>query len=133
MFFFVFNNRLPFAQSKDLVAPIEGINTEQSLWRFWKNTKKELRLDRKQYKKQFEKMTHKEITFEDDYLYLKWKDRGILVLAELNKELRIAEIEDVDSWDYPKPTKIAKDIIKEIKNLINTYFAKLGYTTKYIL
>lgn len=77
-------------------------------------------------------MKHCDIIFEDDYIYVKWNDRGIWVSAELNEELKTVEIDAIDSWDYPKSHKMGKDTVKEIKSVINTYFAGLGYTTKYI-
>ncbi len=129
---YLFNNKFPFADSTDMLDPIKDIDPEQSLWDFWKTMKKELVSDDKNMKKRFEKMKHRDIIFEDGYIYLKWEDHGLWISVELNEELRMAEIDPIDSWDYPKPHKIAKATIKEIKTLINTYFAGLGYTTKYI-
>lgn len=129
---YLFNNRFPFTNSPDMLDPIKDFNPEQSLWSFWRTTKKELILEDKQNQKRFEKMAHREIVLEDDYLYLKWKDRGVWLSVEFNEELRTAEIDAIDSWDYPKINKISKDTIKELKNLIDAHFAQLGYTTKYI-
>ena len=129
---YLFNNKFPFADSPDMLDPIKDMDPEQSLWDFWKRTKKELILDDKESKKRFEKMKHRDILFEDGYIYLKWEDHGLWISVELNEELRMAEIDPIDSWDYPKSHKIAKATIKEVKTLINTYFAGLGYTTKYI-
>lgn len=128
----LFNNKFPFADSPDMLDPIKDIDPEQSLWLFWKTMKNELVSDNKNTKKRFEKMKHGDIVFEDDYIYLKWEDHGLWISVEINEELRTAEIDALDSWDYPKSHKIAKATIKEIKTLINTYFAGLGYTTKYI-
>ncbi len=129
---YLFNNKFPFADSPDMLDPIKDMDPEQSLWDFWKTMKKELVSDDKNMKKRFEKMKHRDIIFEDGYIYLKWEDDGLWISVELNEELRTAEIDAIDSWDYPKSHKIAKATIKEIKTLINTYFAELGYTTKYI-
>ena len=129
---YLFNNKFPFADSPDTLDPIKDMDPEQSLWDFWKTMKKELVSDDKNTKKRFEKMKHRDILFEDGYIYLKWEDHGFWISVELNEELRMAEIDPIDSWDYPKSHKIAKATIKEIKTLINTYFAGLGYTTKYI-
>lgn len=129
---FLFNNRFPFANSPDIVDPIKDINPEQSLWSFWRTTKKEFLLENRQTKKRFEKMAHKEIIFEDDYLYLKWKDRGVWLSVDLNEEQKTAEIDAIDTWDYPKANKIAKDTIQKVKSLIDVYFAQLGYTVQYI-
>ena len=129
---YLFNNKFPFADSPDMLDPIKDMDPEQSLWDFWKTMKKELVSDDKNMKKRFEKMKHRDIIFEDGYIYLKWEDHGLWISVELNEELRMAAIDPIDSWDYPKSHKIAKATIKEIEILINTYFAGLGYTTKYI-
>ena len=129
---YLFNNKFPFADSPDMLDPIKDMDPEQSLWDFWKMTKKELVSDDKNTKKRFEKMQQRDIVFEDGYIYLKWEDHGLWISIELNEELRSVEIDTIDSWDYPKSHKIAKATIKEIKTLINTYFAGLGYTTNYI-
>lgn len=126
----LFHNRFPFADSPDTLDPIKDVDLEQSLWSFWKTTKKELGSDNKT-KKRFEKMAHREIVLDDGYIYLKWKDHGIRVPVELNEELRNAQMDAISFWDYPKSHKIAKDTVKEIISFINTYFAGLGYTTKY--
>ena len=129
---YLFNNKFPYADSPDTLDSINDLNPEQSIWNFWRTTKKELISDYKKVKKRFAKMEHRDIIFEDGCIYLKWKDRGVLVPVELNDELRTAEIDVIDSWDYPKSNKIAKDTVKEIKSLISTYFAGLGYIVKYI-
>lgn len=128
----LFDNKFPFADSPDTLEPIKDIDPEQSLWAFWSTTRKELILGDKETKKRFEKMKHRDIVFEDDLVYVKWNDRGIWVSAELNEELKTAEIDAIDAWDFPKSNKIAKDTVQELKKLIDTYFARLGYITKYI-
>ena len=129
---YLFHNKFPFSDSPDTLDPMKDINPEQSLWNFWKATKKELIMEDKEFKKRFKKMQHSDIFLEDGYIYLKWEDRGIGVSVELNEELRIAEIDAIDTWNYPKSNKIAKETVKKIKSLINTYFAGLGYVVKYI-
>ena len=128
----LFNGKLTFANSPDAVDPIKDIDTEQSLWSLWRNMKKELILDEKEAKKRYENMAHKELIFDDGYVYLKWEDKGIWVSVELDEETKFAEIDEIDSWYYPKQNKIAKTTIKEIKGIINSYFADLGYTTRFI-
>ena len=129
---YLFNNRFPFADSPDMLDSVKDMDPEQSLWEFWKTMKKELVSDDQSTKKRFEKMKHGDIVFEDGYIYLKWEDYGLWLMVELNEELKIAEIDLIDSWDYPKSHKIAKATVKEIKNYLNTYFAGLGFTAKYI-
>ena len=128
----LFNGKLTFANSPDVVDPIKDMNPEQSLWFFWRNMKKELISDEKEAKKRYEKMVHKELIFDDGYVYLKWEDKGIWVSVKLDEETKFAEIDEIDSWYYPKQNKIAKTTIKEMKGIINSYFAELGYTTRFI-
>lgn len=128
----LFNGKLTFANSHDAVDPIKDIDPEQSLWSFWRNMKKELISDEKEAKKRYENMAHNELIFDDGYVYLKWEDKGIWVSVKLDEETKFAEIDEIDSWYYPKQNKIAKTTIKEIKGIINSYFADLGYTTRFI-
>lgn len=129
---YLFNNKFTFSTSPDTLKPINDMNPEKSLWDFWKKTKRELILNEKESKKRYEKMNNGDIVFEDGYIYLKWQERGVWVAVELIEDLKIAEIDVGCFWDYPKPQRIAKATIKEIETLINTYFAKQGYTTKYV-
>ncbi len=129
---FLFHNKLPLADSPDFLDPMDDIDPEESLWSFWKKTKKDLISDEKGIKKRLEKMEHGEIVLKDDSLYLKWEDRGICASVELNQELRTAQISEIEFWSYPKSHKIAKDTIQELKSFLNTYFARLGYTTQYL-
>ena len=94
--------------------------------------KKEIKLDIGKDKKRFKKMTHKELIFEGGYIYLKWEERGIWLSVEVDEELKKAKIDPVNYWYYPKSNKIAKDTVKEIKGIINSYFFEQGYTTEYI-
>ena len=128
----LFNGKLTFANSPDAIDPIKDTDPEQSLWSFWRNMKKELISDEKETKKRYEKMVHKELIFDDGYIYLKWEDKGIWVSVEIDEKTKIVEIDAIDSWYYPKQNKIAKTTIKEMKGIINSYFAELGYTTKFI-
>lgn len=128
----LFNGKLTFANSPDAIDPIKDTDPEQSLWSFWRNMKKELISDEKETKKRYEKMVHKELIFDDGYIYLKWEDKGIWISVEIDEKTKIAEIDAIDSWYYPKQNKIAKTTIKEMKGIINSYFAELGYTTKFI-
>lgn len=129
---YLFNNRLPLTYSQEKLDPYNDFDPEQSLWDFWKTMKKELVTSDKKKKKRFEKMAHGCIVFEDECIYLKWKDRGLLVSVELNEEQGTAVIDPLNLWDYPKSNKIAKSDIIEIRKLINTYFSELGFTAKYI-
>jgi hypothetical protein len=131
----LFNNKFTFGDSHDMLELPKGlkdIDFEQSLWSFWKSSKKECKDDDKKLKKRYENMNHKDIIFEDSCIYLKWEERGVLIPVEINEETKETEIEPIDYWDYPKTNKIAKQTEKEIKKLLDAYFSEQGYTVKYI-
>lgn len=129
---YLFNNRFTFAKSPYVLETKSHLDPEQSLWSFWKSMKRELISTQAEAKKRYGKMKHREITFENGYIYLKWEDRGIWVSAELNDETKEVEVDVIDSWYYPKANKIGKQTVTEIKSLINAYFADLGYSVKYL-
>ncbi|MBO7303375.1 MAG: hypothetical protein J6U68_04230 [Clostridia bacterium] len=128
---YLFNNKFDLANSPDTVQT-NDIDPEQSLWCFWKNMKKELISNDKELKKRYGKMKHRDIIFEDGCVYLKWEERGVWLSVEINEEMKEAAVDEIDSWYYPKPNQIAKETVKEIKEIIDVYFAELGYTTNYI-
>lgn len=68
---------------------------------------------------------------KDGCLYLKWKARGIWPSVEMDDKRRIAWIEAIDFWAYPKHSRIAKGTARQIRSLIDAHFAALGYTTRY--
>ena len=76
-------------------------------------------------------MQHRELFVKDGCLYLKWKARGIWPSVEMDDKRRIAWIEAIDFWAYPKHSRIAKDTARQIRSLIDAHFAALGYTTRY--
>ena len=129
---YLFNNRFTYSESPEMRELVTDIDPEQTLWDFWRTTKKELITNDRDLKKRFEKMKHREIISEDGFIYLKWEDCGIITAYELNEESKTAEADSVEFWAYPKKNKIAKDTIKEIQNEISKHFAATGYTVKYI-
>ena len=52
---YLFSGKFTYAYSPDMLVPTEDIDPEQSLWSFWRATKRELILDDKEAKKRFEK------------------------------------------------------------------------------
>ena len=77
-------------------------------------------------------MQHKEIIFEDDFIYVKWEDRGILTAVSLDEQKKIAEIDTIEFWEYPKKHKIAKKTKAEIENMISEYFSERGYSCDFL-
>lgn len=106
---------------------------DDSLWTFWKSTKKEVVGEEKGRRKRFEKMEDKQIIFdkEDEFIYVKWENKGLWLSVILNEDTRIVEVDSIHSWDYPKSNMIAKKTIKEIQKTISVYFAGLGYSARF--
>lgn len=131
---YVFGGRFPYKSSPDMLSGVaDDYDLNQSLWEFWKKTKKEAKVEISRNKKLFKKMKNGEIIFDDGgYIYVKWKEKGIWLSAELNEEDNIVEIDPVKLWDYPKTNNISKADISSLKSIINTFFAEKGYLTKYI-
>ena len=129
---FLFNNRFTFSYSPETVEFYDDLNAEQSLWEFFRKTRKELKTDEKQIRKRFEKMTHGEIYIEEDFLFLKWKECGIQLSTLFDSKTKTVEIEGIECWCYPKSNKISKTIVKDLKKHINDYFAYKGYSVKYV-
>ena len=120
---YLFGGRFPYAASPQTLAPIEGLDTQQTLWHFWRELRGEPTPDNRKTIKRFTRMQHGDMTVEDGYLYLKWQDHGIGVPVTLHAETRTVEVGAIDQWLYPKANKIAKSTVKDIQNMINERFA----------
>ena len=127
----VFGGKLPIKNNEHKFEPKEEINENKTLWEFWRETKKEMTLDDKKIQKRYESMKDGEIIVEDDYLYLKWGERGIWLLVELDVEHKVAKVDELKYLYYPKSTEIDKKTIGKIKQYIADYYAKSGYTAKF--
>lgn len=129
----VFGNKPSLKNNDHFVNKEFDNDLNDSLWTFWKSTKNEVAGDEKVRRKRFEKMEHKQIIFdkEDEFIYIKWENKGLWLSVILNEDTRIVEIDSIHSWDYPKSNMIAKKTIKEIEKTISVYFAGIGYSAKF--
>ncbi len=128
---YLFRNRFPYATSTEMLEVDPEFSAEQSLWSFWNFMRKEIIINEREMKKRFEGMSHREVQWEENYVYVKWDKRGTYVPTETNEEHKTISIEPIDSWHYPKVNKMSKETIKEIEKSIHFHFAKLGYTVKF--
>ena len=128
----VFGGVLPIANNDKNLEPIKDIDPEQSLWDFWRSIYKETVGVERENRKRYKSMLHKEIIFEDDFLYVKWQDRGVLTAVSLDEQKKIAEIDTIEFWEYPKKHKIAKKTKAEIENMISEYFGERGYSCDFL-
>ena len=104
-----------------------------TLWKLWRTMKYEIIISQKEMKKRFSGMQHGQIEIEDgEYLYLKWKEAGILLAFQLDNETMTASVDSFDTWDYPKSNKIGKQMHEKMERRITEHFAELGYTVRFI-
>lgn len=93
--------------------------------------KRELRGNEKELKQQFEHMCHKEVVLaEDGYLYVKWEERGVWLLCELDEKKRTVTVDPVHPWAYPKSNETKGSERHAIEALIRSHLASLGYSVR---
>lgn len=114
------------------ITPKEAIDLDDSLWDLWKKFRHQLIGIDKESKRLFETMFDKEIRIADETLYLKWDQRGICQIVELDTEGKIAKVEHVTDWAYPKSQSIGKQLIQKMEDQISAYYAKQGYTVEFV-
>ena len=117
-------------RSPDRIEMPKDYDPDKTLWSYWKEMK-DMLTDQSDAKRRYEPMKHGEIVIEEDYIYLKWEDRGVWLFFELDEETKVAKVDPVKYWYYPRSTEIAKSTIKEIKSRISAHFAEMGYATKF--
>ena len=129
---FLFNNKLTYENSTEMLDPVVNFDPEQSLWEFWRNFKKETSDNKKDTRAQFEKMSAGDIVYEDDLLYLMLQKEGVVIFTEKHEDTKTMDIEPIEYWNYPKAKKISGYEKRLIKQKVDDYFQQLGYTTNYI-
>ena len=77
-------------------------------------------------------MSHKELIYEDDYIYLKLGNRSAWIYTERDEITKTVKIDPIETWTYPKVNQISKDMKKEIKKLIQAYFCDNGYICRFL-
>jgi hypothetical protein len=82
-------------------------------------------------KRQFESMSEREIKILDDELYLKWDQRGICQVVQLDEVKKLAKVQPVTKWSFPKSQPIGKKCIKNIEEFLTNFFKNQGYHVDY--
>ena len=128
----VFGGNLSISGNTHFLEPIHDMNPEDSLWDFWKGLHHQFIGAKRETKRRFEAMSESEIRMVGEILYLKWDHRGICQTAELDTENKIAKVESVVNWFYPKMQPIGKKTIPKIEEHIAAYYAKQGYAVEFV-
>ena len=108
------------------------MNTEDSLWDFWKELHHQFVGADRETRRRFESLSEREALIVGDDLYLKWDQRGICQTVKLDTENKIAKVESVVNWFYPKMQPIGKKTIPKIEEHIAAYYAKQGYAVEFV-
>ena len=128
----VFGGNLNLRGNEHRLVPLKDMDPEYTLWYLWRELQHQVIGSQKEVKKCFESMSEQEIRVLDDLLYLKWDHRGICQAVELDAENKLAKVETVTTWAYPKAQPISKKLIGEIETHISDYYAKQGYTVGFV-
>ena len=83
----------------------------------------------KDNKKRFSTMQNGEVILDDEYVYAKWKDRGLCLYASVDEEKKNIEVDYIHKWSYPKEHVISKAARIELKVLIEEHLYGLGYSS----
>jgi hypothetical protein len=128
----VFGGRLPLRGNNSFIPPSKDIDTEQSLWAFWRQMKKELIDDDKAEKKCFEALEHAQILIKDEMLYIKWGARGACVPIDIDEEEHIADVGDLIAWHYSRSNPISKKDRADMKEIIKQHLENEGFTCNFL-
>ncbi len=129
---YVFGGYLPLTKDHTLPS-IKDADPEMSLWDMWKELHHQFVGTTRKMKHQFDSLEEREIKIVDDELYLKWDQRGVCQSIQLDNDKKIAQVEPVTKWSYPKSQPIGKKDIQKITEHIRAYFTKQEFTVEFTL
>ena len=128
----VFGGNLNLHGNAHVLTPIRAIDPDDSLWDFWKELHHQLVGADREIKRRFESMSEREIVMDENALYVKWDQRGICQSITLDTENKIAWVERVTHWFYPKRQPIGKKIVKKIEEHIVSHFTSQGFAAEFV-
>lgn len=129
----VFGGRLPLEDNTYTVVELpKETDMDMSLWSLFRKLRKELILNEREEKKRFESMTHGQIASEDDLLYVKWEEHGLVLATERDDDAKTVKVDSFQSWTYPKANKISKKAVAGIRELIISYMTGRGYSAEFL-
>ncbi len=127
----ILGGKFPLADNHNFIPDKDSILLDQSLWEFWKTLRAESGAAANAVKKRLKGMADREITLEDDILFVKWGEQGIMLSAEQDLGSRTITLEEFDSWTYPKVRPIAQKTIRSIKQEITDRYREAGWSVVY--
>ncbi len=129
---YVFGGKLPLKGNDNLLDPMENIDLNKTLWQFWRDVKYMIIGQDEATKKLFESMEHGEVKFDGEFVFVRCEERGIQLAVLLDEDLKIASVDPILSWMYPKANAVSKKDIEIIKKAIINFFLEMGYSCEFI-
>ena len=83
--------------------------------------------DDKEDKDLFEHLGDKEIRVDDDFLILRWGEKGIAEMIKIDDNNKTVIVMPFEYWSYPKVQSMGKQTKKQIEEHIVSYYANKGY------
>ena len=128
----VFGGNWNLSENHNHIPAVKDLDQEMSLWAFWKMLHRELIGLDMATKRRFEHMATHEVRYFDGSIFVKWDHRGICQSVGLDTDKKIAKVEDITDWYYPKMRPIAKSTIPQLRELICAYYQNKGYTVEFV-
>ena len=128
----IFGGNLNLRGNTMYVLTNPNLNQDDSLWDLWRELHHQFIGAERQTKRRFEAMAEKEIFCEEEFLYLKWDQRGICQSIMPDYEKKVVQVEQITDWYYPKMQPIGKKTIGEIQKHITSYFENSGYSAEFV-
>ena len=128
----IYGGKIRFFDTGDLLSPLDNYDPEMNLRQFIENTKKELVEEKEKTRHRFVTMNHTDIIYENDFLYVKWEDKGVWLFAQKDEEEGVLNIDIPEHYDYPRYAEVPPDVCESIKILLENYFAELSVKTKFV-
>lgn len=119
----LFGGRLPLRGNPHRIEPPKDISPDHSLWQLWAELRHMMITEDRKIKKRFSSMEDRELRLEEDSLYIKWGNRGLILAAEYSEANGSYTVEKPEHWDYPKVNTMAKKTQAEIRTAITAYFS----------
>ncbi len=123
---YVFGGNMNLKDNQNYVESELEIDPEETLWDLWKKMN-DIAKDDKETENLFEHLGDKEIRIDDDFLILKWSQRGIAQMMKIDEANKNIVVSVLDYWSYPKVQPIGKQNKKLIEEHIVSYYANKGY------
>lgn len=122
----IFGRSLNLKDNHNYVECELEIDPEETLWDLWKRMNNMVK-DDKEDKDLFEHLGDKEIRVDDDFLILRWGEKGIAEMIKIDDNNKTVIVMPFEYWSYPKVQSMGKQAKKQIEEYITSYYANKGY------